>query len=76
MSRVRGGNNSMELVIADQPVDAWRKGIDVLFVLGEELNFNEFRLFDFANEAGSQLYRNAVTFGYISKLLQLEKNHT
>jgi len=36
MSRVRGGNNSVELVIASEPVDAWRKGIDVLFVVGPE----------------------------------------
>ncbi len=36
MSRVRGGNNSVELVLSSEPVEAWRKTIDVLFVMGPE----------------------------------------
>lgn len=36
MSRVRGGNNSVELVLSSEPIDAWRKAIDVLFVMGPE----------------------------------------
>lgn len=34
MSRVRGGNNSIELVIASEPVMAWRHKIDILVILG------------------------------------------
>ena len=36
MSRVRGGNNSVELVLSSEPIESWRKIIDILFVLGPE----------------------------------------
>lgn len=35
MSRVRGGNNSIELVLSFEPIAAWRKKTDVLIILGK-----------------------------------------
>ncbi|HCX65810.1 MAG TPA: 2-oxoacid:acceptor oxidoreductase subunit alpha, partial [Eubacteriaceae bacterium] len=35
MSRVRGGNNTVEIRISDVPCDSYKKEIDVLFLLND-----------------------------------------
>lgn len=47
MSRVRGGNNTVEIRVADQPVFAYKEMIDILFLLN---NHSFYRLHDRINE--------------------------
>lgn len=104
MSRVRGGNNSVEIRISCDYVYAYQKSIDFLFLLndhsydrmdervserttifGEEsyinpelirergAKFEGFELNKLAKEAGGLLFSNIVLFGFISGMLNLEK---
>ncbi len=47
MSRVRGGNNTVEIRVASQPVDAYKHTIDILFLLNDH---SFYRLHDRINE--------------------------
>ena len=47
MSRVRGGNNTVEIRVSDQPVYAYKEMIDILFLLN---NHSFYRLHDRINE--------------------------
>ncbi len=47
MSRVRGGNNTVEIRVSSQPVDAYKHTIDMLFLLNDH---SFYRLHDRINE--------------------------
>nr|MBP6492320.1 2-oxoacid:acceptor oxidoreductase family protein [Clostridia bacterium] len=89
MSRVRGGNNTVEIRISSESIHAFQHSIDLLFLLNEDAFYRlkdrvshqttifteaELKLNEMAKEAGGSILMNVILFGLIGSLLKLDKN--
>ncbi len=89
MSRVRGGNNTVEIRISDEPVHAFQHTIDLLFLLNDNSLYRltdrlndqtviwgekELGLQEAAKESGGAMFLSVVLFGFIARLLKLDQN--
>lgn len=106
MSRIRGGNNTVEIRLSDQQVYAYKEKLDVLFLMNNHAydrledrmtdttqvfgeasflpertkeafghRFHAIPIGALAKEAGSVMYTNTIFFGFISGLLELDKDY-
>lgn len=86
MSRVRGGINSTEIRVSENPVKAFVNRIDLLISLKKEgithlknrisnqtIVLDETPFLAIANETGGPLYSNTAAVGYICGLLELNQ---
>ena len=86
MSRVRGGNNTVEIRISDEPIHAFQNNIDLLFLLNDNSLYRltdrvhdqtviwgekELGLQETAKESGGAMFLSVVLFGFIARLLNL-----
>lgn len=89
MSRVRGGNNTVEIRISDESINAFQHTIDVLFLLNDNalyrltdrvnnqtiiLGEKELDLKQIAKESGGAIFISVIMFGIIAKLLKLDQD--
>lgn len=88
MSRVRGGNNTVEIRISDEPIHAFQNNIDLLFLLNDNSLYRltdrvhdqtviwgekELGLQEIAKESGGAMFLSVVLFGFIARLLNLDQ---